>query len=375
MAITTNFTEAVKDLVTSLTAAEKLNFSEAIFTKSVEASPLTQDHTVVTGVRHGNLVPIIDNQTNYESFPFSDPNQCAVPECDLGHNYSTNKWELGLIECKVPICLKSFEDDFLLFWNQYKMVQTDHDKNENDYIQSALVQFLYNQFKNNHTGAQWRGGYFGDKASASSLFNGIDGWFTQAEANASQVVTIAENSGGTYAAQQLTGERIYEILKEMYLKYAEQDWMDDAALEFRMSKRNAMALATYFTFLDDKKCCADLQILSAERVAAAPYDYMRLTFKEIPIKVMPEWDAIINRTTELNPGWVGGKMVTPTAARVNPNRILLTYKTNLLLGTQEQSNLAFFDIWHSQDDDKVYMKGGSYFGTSIPVKTDYILAI
>ena len=375
MAITTNFATEVKALVTSLTSAEKLNFSEALFTKSIEISPLTQDHTVVTGVRHGNLVPIIDNQPDYESFPFSDAGACAVPECDLGHNYSTNKWELGLIECKVPICLRSFDDDFLVFWNQYKMVQTDKDKNEDEYIQSAIVQFLFNQFKTNHTAAQWRGGYFGDKSSESALFNGIDGWFTQAEANASQVVAIAENEGATFAAQKLTGERIYEILKDMYLMHSDMVWQSDQPLEFRMTERNAKALAMYYTFLKDKACCDGLQILDPDMVSNAPYPYQRLDFHGISIKVMSIWDEIINKTTELNPGWVGKKLVTPTAARVNPNRILLTYKNNLVLGTQETSNLAFFDIWHSQDQDKIFMKGGSYFGASIPQKTDYVLAI
>lgn len=375
MAIVNNFTEQVTDLVTSLTAAEKLNFSEAIFTRSVELSPLTQDHAVVTGVRNGNLVPIIDDQPDFESFPFSDANACAVPECDLSHNYSTNKWELGLIECKTPICLRSFDDDFLLFWNQYKMIQTDGDKNESEYLQSALVQFLFDQFKVNHTAAQWRGGYFGDKASDSNLFNGIDGWFTQAEANAENVVEIVENAGANYTAQKLSGERIYEILKDMYLQYADMVWQSDQPLEFRMSERNAKTLATHFTFIKDKKCCDGLQILDPDAVSNAPYPYQRLDFHGIPIRVMSIWDQVINKTTELNPGWVGKKLVTPDAARVNPNRILLTYKNNLVLGTQEQSNLAFFDIWHSKDQDKIFMKGGSYFGASIPQKTDYVLAI
>ena len=375
MAINTNFKAQVTDLVESLTSAEKLNFSESIFTKSVETSPITQDHTVITGVRNGNLVPIIDNQPDYESFPFSDANTCAVPECDLSHNYSTNKWELGLIECKVPICLRSFDDDFLLFWNQYKMVQTDADKNESEYMQSALVQFLFNQFKTNHTAAQWRGGYFGDKSSASSLFNGIDGWFTQMEANASQIVTITENAGANYTSQKLSGERIYELLKEMYIKSADQSWQSDQPLEFRMSERNAKTLATYYTFLGDKACCDGLQVLKPEAVSSSPYSFQRLVFHDIPIKPMREWDEIINKTTELNSGWVGKKLVTPNAARVNPNRIILTYKNNLLLGTSEQSNLAFFDMWFSRDDDKIYMKGGSYFGASLPQKTDYILGI
>ncbi len=376
MAITTNFTEEITDIVGSLTKTEKMQFSEALFKGSVEVTDLTKEHTVLTGVRHGNYVPIIDDQASYESFPFSNPNACAVPECDLDTNYSTEKWDLGLIECKVPICLRSFDDDFLVFWNQYKMVQTDAEKNEGEYLESALIQFLFDKFKRNHLAAQWRGAYFGDKASSSALFNGIDGWFTQAEADSSHVVTIAENAGANFTAQRLTGERIYEILLEMYQKYFLGSWFTDKPVEFRMTKQNAMILTLYYNTLNDKKCCEGVQILDPEKVSEAPaFDYQRLTFYGIPIKVMNIWDEVINKTTELNPGWDGKKIANPNAKRVNPNRILLTYSSNLLLGTQEQSNLNFFDIWFSRDDDKIYMKGGSYFGASIPEKDNYILAI
>lgn len=146
MALTTNFREKIIDVVGSLTKQEKVDFSNAMFKKSIEVTDLTKEHTVLTGVRNGNHIPIIDDSANYESFPFSDANQCAVPECSLETNYSLQKWELGLIECKIPICLRAFDDEFLLFWNQYKMVNTDAEKNE-EYLESAIVQFLVDKFK------------------------------------------------------------------------------------------------------------------------------------------------------------------------------------------------------------------------------------
>ena len=102
---------------------------------------------------------------------------------------------------------------------------------------------------------------------------------------------------------------------------------------------------------------------------------MRLSFYGIPIKVMHVWDEIINKTSELNPGWNGKKIINPNAPRVNPHRILLTYKENTILGTQETSNLNFFDIWYSKDHNKVYMQGGSYFGAGIPEKENLLIAI
>lgn len=375
MALTTNFREKIIDVVGSLTKQEKVDFSNAMFKKSVEVTDLTKEHTVLTGVRNGNHIPIIDDSANYESFPFSDANQCAVPECSLETNYSLQKWELGLIECKIPICLRAFDDEFLLFWNQYKMVNTDAQKNE-EYLESAIVQFLVDKFKKNHLAAQWRTAYFGDKSSNSDFFKGFNGFFTQMEAMTDNVVAISENNQSSYAQQKLTGERVYAVLQEMYQKYYLQSWFTDKPVEFRMTKANALALTLYFNGLKDKKCCDGLQIIDPESVAGAPkFQYERLTFHEIPIKVMSVWDEVIHKTSELNKGFVGGKLTNADGQRVKPNRIMLTYKENLVIGTQETDNLNFFDIWYSQDQNKVFMQGGSYFGAGIPEPENCIVAI
>ena len=375
MSVSSNFKEQVIDIVGSLTKTDKIDYSNLLFKKSVETTDLTKDHTVITGVRHGNYVPIIDNRTNYEAFPFSNPNECAVPECNLETNYSVQKWELGLLECKVPICLRSFDADFMAFYNQYQMVNTDGEKND-EYMQTALVQFLVDKFKKNLLGAQWRTAYFGDTSSDSDLFNGFNGFFAKAQANANNVIEISENQNGTYSTQKLSGERIYQILEEMYQKYYSDSWMSDKPVEFRMTKANAMALTLYFNGLKDKTCCNGLNVINPENVAGAPaFQYERLAFHGIPIKVMPIWDEIIHRTAELNKGFVNGKITNADGQRVNPNRILLTYKENLVIGTQETDNLNFFDMWHSKDNDKIYLKGGSYFGASIPEVENCILAI
>jgi hypothetical protein len=94
-----------------------------------------------------------------------------------------------------------------------------------------------------------------------------------------------------------------------------------------------------------------------------------LVFRGVPIKVMRDWDAIIE-TQGLGLNGGGG-----AAARVNPHRILMTYPDNLLLATSDVVNFNMFDIWHSKDKNKVIMKVGTYFGAGIPMKNEYILAI
>lgn len=365
MAYTDNFVAELLPLIKDLAGGEKMNFSKALFEKVFLASEIERSHTVVTGVRNGNLVPIITDVPNYESFPFIDASSCNTPECDIKSNYSAYKWELGLISCRVPICLRTFNDNFLLFWNQYKMLNPG--KVDSTYLRTALLQYLTNQVKNNLNAAKWRVAYFADKASNSNYFNGFNGWFVQMAANTSLVVPIEKNSASTYAGQKLTGLEIYGLLVAMEEKYNEQEWAGVNPVTFKMPKKLALTLASYMNSLKDKSCCDGVEILNPDNVATKSFSFDRLAFRGIPIEVMPEWDAIINNTSELNGG--GGNN-----PRVDPNRIILTYKDNLLVGTEERDQLAMLDVFFEKKDKKVYIDAEAYIGAAVPLK-EYILAI
>lgn len=365
MAYTDNFVEDFLPLVDDLVSAENATYRALIFNKVFVASDIARDHTVVTGVRNGALVPIIDMEPNYNAFPFIDAESCDTTECDLNMNYSGKKWELGLISCRVPICLRTFNDNFLVFWGQYKMLNPA--KVDRVYLRTALLQYITDLLVNSFEIAKWRVEYFGSKASASTLLNGFDGWFAQAAAVSSLVVPIAKNDALTYALQQMTGQEVYDTLLAMEAKYLEQEWAGEKPMEYRMSKKMAMTLAAFMNQLKDGACCDGVERLNPDNIGSRFYDYNKLAFHGIPIKVMPEWDKIINNVTALNGG--GG-----TAARVDPNRVLLINKQNLLIGTEEREMLKMLDIFYDKKDKKVYFDLEAYLGASIPLR-EYILAI
>lgn len=360
MAYESNFTEDVISLVDGLVSAEKLEMSNLIFTKAFGVSDITQSHEVVPGVRHGNLVPIIKTSTNYESFPFNDPTSCEKPECELTDEFSTHRWDLGLIECRVPICMRTFDENFLKFWNEYRQIANDPD------LTTAFLQYLAGKFQENHRAAMWRTIYFGDTASASTLFNGFDGFFAQAEAIPENVISIEQNTGATFAQQKMTGQQVYELLEDMYLRASEKAWFDESILEFKIPLFMANALITMLNQAGDLSqyncdCINPDTIVGRRRFTV---DGLRMF--GLPVSVHKEWDGVINGTAELNGG--GG-----ANARVNPNRALLTYKSNLLIGTSETQALSYFDIFYDKKDNKIYMDGGSYIGAAIPTD-EYILA-
>lgn len=362
MAIQGNFATAITALVDSLTAAEKLEMNQLLFTKAFGVSDIDAQHEVVTGVRNGSLIPILTTKPNYESFPFNDATDCTKPVCELNETYSTFKWDLNLIECRVAICMRTFQEDFLKFWNEYRTINNDPDLN------TALLQRIIDVFQMNLEAAKWRTVYFGDKASSSQYFNGFDGLFTQGAANPAQVIEIAKNAAATAALQKMTGQEVYDVLVSMYDKASEEAWFDPATLEFRVTRQMAASLVSFMNALSDRSPYNCECLIPGNIAAARTFMLEGLRVNGIPVLVHKEWDGVINGTSELNP--TGG-----LAARVEPNRAFLTYRENLLIGTSSTETLEYFDIFFDKKDGKIYIDGGAYIGAGIPLVDEYILAI
>lgn len=363
MAYSDNFSTALISLVNDLVTAEKMTLSEMLYEQAFEQSDLATTHEVVTGVRNGHVVPILKDNPNPDSFPFVDETSCAVGECAVAHEFSSKAWELGLMECRVGICLRSFDENFLKFFSQWRQTQEGEPN-----LDSALIQFINGKFVQNLQIAEWRAAYFADKSSASPLYNGFNGIFVQAQADANQAITITENDELTYTAQSaLTGEAVYNYLVAMYEKAAQQAWFDTSIMEYRVTKSMAQKLVTYLNNLNVKapNNCA---CIDPKTAAVLPYFVINgLTLNGIPILVHNEWDTIINYSATLN----GGGADNP---RVDPHRALLSVRSNVLIGTSESGALQSFDIWYDKTDKKVYLEGSSYIGSSLPL-AEYIVAI
>jgi hypothetical protein len=356
MAITDNFKEGIVDVVNNLVSADKLKISEAIFKKTQEVTNVTNSHTVVPGVRNGQLIPIIDGEPNYESFPFNQVNSCDAPECGVNTKYSTYKWNLGLIECRIPICLRSFEEDFLLFWNQFRVINPDISD-----INSAYMAYIIGKVKTDLLAAQWRVVYFGDTSSSSRLFNGFDGFYTQMESRGGNNLPIIENTAANLSGQKMTGEKVYEILEQMYKEASDTDWFDETKSQFIITRFMAQPFIDYLNRLADKVpvCCDIINPDNIQKQRRFTLD--NISFHGIPVKVYRELDGVIKGTTALNGG-------SATSKRVNPNRVILTQKTNLLIGTSETKNLNYFDVFYDKKDKKIYIDANSYLGAGVPTE-------
>lgn len=355
MAVTTNFSTEVLPLVTDLTSADRVNYSEAIFESVFEMSSIADGHQIITGVREGNVIPIMSTAPQYDAFPYKDPTNCTVPSCDLDLGYSAKVWQMGMIACKIPICINSFDENFLVFWNQHKRLFGDAD------LDSALMRFIIDKFRKNLEAAMWRVGFFGDRSIASGnanyqLLRPIDGIFTQAEAGDGAKILVTQNNSGTSGAPvALPGEAVYEYLLQAYNTAVLQPWFNTATARFEMTAAMASALVGWLNGLGDRNginCeCYSADGITAMRAFNIDAD---LRIFGIPIHVHRELDGVIQA---LGLGF--------------PYRAILTADTNIVIGTTELDQLPAFDIWYSRDEDQIYIKGGAQIGASL-VTDEYV---
>lgn len=350
MAVTTNFQEAVVDLVTDITSAENVTLSNAMYTKFFEVSKFADAHTVIPGVREGKLIPIISTNPNYAKFPHKDPTNCDIPACDIDLPFAAKGWEIGMIACKTPICINTFDENFLVFWGQYKRLFGDADMN------SALMQFIMQTFERDGEAALWREAYFGDRSTPSGdpnyqLLRSINGIFTQAEAGDGYKIEIPENLTTT----ALTGEQVYNLLKEAYLYASVQPWFDPATLQFEMTSAMGAILIGWYNSLNERSPY-NCECYLADGVTGTPNFTLDGVNKVlgIPIVIRREFDGIIN---QLDLGY--------------RYRALLTSRDNILFGTTELDQLPTFKMWYSEDDDMIYIKGGAQVAASL-VTDDYV---
>lgn len=363
--LNTNFAAQFTDMVNSMTEASNLEFSKMIATKAFGVNKLTDAYPVLTGVRQGALVPVLSNNKKYSAFPFRQLGACGVNICELNANFSTVKFDLGYIECRIPVCLEEFSQDFHLFYGEYKKASSEIDE------QSAMLQFLLNLFSENLLLAEWRVSWFADKSSSSPLLNGLNGFFTQMQTRSGQVITIAENAAATFAGQKaLTGAQIVGILEQAYNQYAEAAWYGTPNVRFEMTQLTASKLVAYMNHLriTEPNCCNGVERTSIDGMISNAFTTNNLSFFDIPIIVRREWDDVINDADiyPLNQG---------ANARVKPHRIVLAPRENLIIASSSVDQITKFDSFYDRKDKKVYIEGGSEIGAHIPLVDEFILAI
>jgi hypothetical protein len=330
----------LRELAETLSAQQKLEIGNAIFTNTFLSPDITERHAVVTGVKTGDVVPIIDDSTDYRSFPFISQTSCESANCDLTVEFSGKKWTLGLIGCRYDICMKEFTPDFRTFFNENYQVLHNVDLN------SQLLQYLTGKIQRNFNGAKYRVSYFADTTFPdgpdSAYFDQFDGFFTQAEAGDGLKIELNQANP--------TGEEMYDAFESAYASFMESDWSDKEGIRWKMTRKMAAAWVRFMNGLKDRSgynCeCFSADGLTAMRTYTLDG---QITVLGIPVEVERDLDGVIKQF-----------------AMDRPYRALLTYRTNMPIATQLEENLNEFDIWYNKDTKKVIIEGEALIGSSLP---------
>lgn len=345
MALQGNFATAVADLVDSLVAADKVNINEAIFQSTFTVGNFAQAHTLLTEVRNGKLQPILLSNDYYGAMPVGTETSCDLNSCDLTPNYSTKEWCLAEYNCRREICMRSFDENFLVFWNMYRQRLDDPTVTPDA---QAFLDYITDIIEKQILGTQWRVGYWGDTAETENdLINGCNGFFVQAEAGSGEKIDLE------YVGTEPTAEEIYESLTQAY-EYAstQTQWGMEADLVWKMSYAAASKLVS---FLNTR---ADLSLYNCDCinpdavVAGRRFSIDGLRIFGIPVEAHREID------------------LSMTAAGRTGNdkyQILLARKSNLLVGTNTSDKLEGFDIFFDKVSRKIYIDAMVYLGVMIPL--------
>jgi hypothetical protein len=343
------FTVGIQELVNDLTSAEKTNILNAILTQTFEVSDIQASHTVLTGVRKGQLLPIITPDDYYGKLAVGNEKSCDLNGCTVTPDYSAHVWSMAEYNCRQALCMRNFDEDFFIFWNGYRQrLENPLELSPED----KYLAYIIENSKNALNGAAWRTAYWGDTNDANTLISGNDGFLAQADAGSGIKVTKTI----PLAATMPTGKEIYEALEDAYQKAGAKFWSSKSDLVWKMPWQIAQIFVTFLNTAADRSMYNCDCINPGAVVGSRNFFVEGLTVFGIPVEAHREIDG-------------GAAAISATAA--DKRWVILAPKSNLLIGANTEETIKQFDIFFDKVSRKVYIDLMAHLGAGIPT-ADYV---
>ena len=345
MALQGNFATAIGDLVDNLVASDIANINEAIFEESFLVGSFSQAHTLITNRRTGQVQPILLSEDYYGSMPVGDQTSCALNSCDITPVYSAKEWCLAEYNCRYDICMRSFDEEFLMFWNMYRQGLEDPTTEPDA---QAFLDYIENTVKQRIQGTQWRTGYWGDTANeGNTLINGCDGYFAQADAGTGEKVDLV------VAGAEPTALEIYAAMQQAYEFGINSVWGANPDVVWKTTYAVAAKLVAWLNNMGDTSqynCeCYDANGITSAR----SFNVDGLRIFGIPVEAHREIDLSAS---------AAGK------TQIDKYQILLIRKSNLLVGVNTDAKMEGFDMFYDKTDRKIYIDTLVKLGVMIPLE-------
>lgn len=344
----------------ALSPQQVTSMAETLFEGFFQDPILTSLVTVQEGIKADKQLIIWDRHSGLAG---KLQNACPTPtNSTWGFDAQEKTWEPKYIGDRFEECYGTFMDTFAQ-WMLAAGV------NKTDFTSTELAAFIVAQLQDAVAEVYQRHFWFGDKGIVAGtnnnlavgqvpFFNAIDGIWAQVfdivtatAARLSSTGLATKNAAASYALQKFTTT---DVTNQVVSLAMDSVWYD-ADIRLRSLAKADLAYYVTQTVFDQ---------LEKERKSISgidlPYNRQEngiatLTWNGIAVVPVQLWDRMIAAYF--------GDDGTPVKS-VLPHRVLLTSKSNLLLGVETAGTLAEMDSWYSKDSEKMIAK----FGASIDAK-------
>lgn len=349
MAVQGNFNTVFDEIFCSpQAAANQADLSGLIIEKLYDDINIDNLFTVVAPIRTGDPVAALYYPAVYNAVKNNTGADCSIEACDVSPEYTAKQWTIMLAECRHELCARNLDETFLAFWGKYKRVNPGSD--EYDFAVDQITDIIAGIIKNTLLAKLWLSDTLFNEGSggADDVLDGIDGFLAQAQEVADNVIDAGDTP--------LVGEDFYDKITEAITDFQASRFgnqLSDARLY--MDRVEAFAFVAWLNKEGRTKgvncdCIDPDGIVNADR-----FSVEGLRIHGIPVIVQPFADmmkAFAEYTVNGEP--------------LYHNIALLSAKENLLVGTGNRDDLAFFDSFYNKDERKYKFDFGYTYGAIIP---------
>ncbi len=313
--------------------------SQMIFEDTVGAPDFNRFHTVYPGIvtntevgfiGEGSLVGVPDTGCNSQKQTWSINTRKL--------EWSPKTWEIYLQQCYTDL------QNAATIYSLHTGVRIP-DFTDTDYM-NIVLEVLRKSVRD----FMWRSTWFGDTAAASATtgavtagvdvkyFNLLDGFWkqaiTQATSNTEQRVTISENAGESYAAQEL-GEDFdaFKILRGLVF---------GAPIGLRGREDGVILTTQNFYDAYNMQLTNGVPNYTSRDIMDGVGSELR--FNDIPVIAMPQWDKTIRAYFDNGTKYD------------NPTRAIYTSRAVLGVGVDSYDSFDNTEVWYNKEDKVVNMR-------------------
>lgn len=326
--------------------------TDVVMLDMLQAPRLDTYHTVFGGLVANQKVPYIDKISKVTKKYVS----CGVGEDQNEIPTSEKTWTPNKARVWQSLCADDLENTFWVY-----ALKRGIERNDLTRAEPVLVRFLTEMISSAAVEDAFRGVWFNDTALVNANLTGADAeyfniydgfWkkiFAIATANTDRRVTITENAGISYAAQDLPDNYAKTLYRDLITK-------SDRRLKAKTDKIILSTASLFENYLDT------LESQNLESSFSILQNGIRTVARRgVTIYEIPEWDETI--MANFDNGTVYDK----------PHRALLTTRANLAIGMDDPNAVGQLEVWFEKKEEKLHMREDYKIDVQIPF--DYLIQV